>query len=135
MAEESTTPDLVELVRTALETTNLGDLDAVMSFYDPDAVWEVIGLGAVLEGAAAIRAFLEDWMGAYDEFAIDIEEILDLGNGVAFTVIVQRGRPVDSTAHVRYRLAQLSTWADGVVVQITGYNDIDEARVAAERLA
>jgi ketosteroid isomerase-like protein len=133
--EESTTPGLVEPVRMALEATNLGDLDAVMSFYAPDAVWEVIGLGAVLEGTTAIRGFLVDWMGAYDEFAIDIEEIVDLGNGVALTVLVQRGRPVGSTAHVRYRLAQLSTWVDGVVVKITGYSDVDEARAAAERLA
>jgi ketosteroid isomerase-like protein len=135
MPEGSTTPELVELVRMALEATNLGDLDAAMKFYAPDAVWEVIALGAVFEGAAAIRAFLDDWIGAYDEFAIDIEEILDLGSGVALTVLVQRGRPVDSTAHVHYRLAQVSTWIDGVVVKITGYNDIDEARAAAERLA
>jgi hypothetical protein len=54
---------------------------------------------------------------------------------VTFPVIIQKGRPVGSTAHVRYRIAQVNTWVDGMIVRSTGYNDIDEARAAAERLA
>ena len=38
MSEESTTPDLVELARHPFEAANRSDLDAVMSFYAPDAV-------------------------------------------------------------------------------------------------
>ncbi len=135
MAEECDTPNLVELARAAYDAMNRGDLDEVMRFYAPDAVWEVIPLGVVLEGAGAIRTFLADWMSTYDEFAVDLEEILDLGDGVTLSVLVQRGRPSGSTAHVRYRLAQLATWVEGIVVRISGYNDIDEARVAAQRLA
>jgi len=70
-----------------------------------------------------------------DEFEIDAEEIVDLGNGVTLGVLTMDGRPVGSTGHVRYRIAQVHTWADGKVVRITGYQDIDEARAAAERLA
>jgi hypothetical protein len=33
MPEESTTPDLVELVGGVFDTVNHGDLDALMSFY------------------------------------------------------------------------------------------------------
>jgi len=36
---------------------------------------------------AAIRGFLEDWLGAYEEYEIEAEEILDLGNGVVLFVI------------------------------------------------
>jgi len=36
--EESTTPDLVELVRRLDEAANRLDFDAAMSFYAPDAV-------------------------------------------------------------------------------------------------
>src|SRR5690242_19280992 len=38
--EESTTPDLVELTRLAFEAENQRDIDAVMSFFAPDAVYE-----------------------------------------------------------------------------------------------
>jgi hypothetical protein len=34
-----------------------------------------------------------------------------------------------------FRFAQVVTWADGVIAKAIGYTDIDEARVAAERLA
>ena len=37
MSEESTTPDLVELTRLAFEAVNQRDIDAVMSFFAPDA--------------------------------------------------------------------------------------------------
>jgi hypothetical protein len=37
MAEESTTPDLVELVRRSVEVASKRDLDAIMALYAPDA--------------------------------------------------------------------------------------------------
>jgi ketosteroid isomerase-like protein len=133
--EESTTPDLVELVRRQLEAANPLDLDALMSFFAPDAIWDTTTLGTSLDNATAIRGFLEEWTSAYDEWEIDGEEIRDLGNGVSLVVMVQEGRPVGSTGHVRFRFAWVQTWADGLLVHVTGYQDIDEARAAAERLA
>ena len=53
MTKESTTPDLVELVRKQLEAVNRRDLDAVMSFYAPDSVWESPPLGTSFTGLAA----------------------------------------------------------------------------------
>ena len=43
MAEESTTPDLVELGRQAVEATNHGDIDPLLGLYDPDAVYVTEG--------------------------------------------------------------------------------------------
>jgi hypothetical protein len=48
---------------------------------------------------------------------------------------LQSGRPVGSDGRVQWRYAGLTTWVDGVAVRTTNYTDIDEARVAAERLA
>jgi uncharacterized protein (TIGR02246 family) len=89
MSEESTTPDLVELFRRSVEAVNRRDFDAVMSFYAPDSVFEAVtGLGTH-EGTAAIRAFFEDWIGAYEKFEVELEEVWDLGNGVVFAEVVQ----------------------------------------------
>src|SRR6266567_4534582 len=67
MSQESTTPDLVELVGRQLEAVNRRDLDAVMSFCPPDGVYDVSpsGLG-VFERPVAIRGFLKDWWDAGD---------------------------------------------------------------------
>jgi hypothetical protein len=73
--------------------------------------------------------------GATKEYSLDEETILDLGNGVTFAVLLQKGRPVGSTGVVELRYIQVTTWVDGLIVCITPYTDIDQARAAAERLA
>jgi ketosteroid isomerase-like protein len=135
MSEESTTPDLVQLVRAYLEAANRRDLDVMMSFYAPDSVWESPPLGSSFKGLQAIRRFHGDWMGAYEEWEIAPEQILDLGDGVGFAVVRQAGRPAGSTGRVEARMAAISESADGKLVRVTVYYDIDEARAAAERLA
>lgn len=134
MAEEHPTGDPIERSRALLEATNRGDLDAMMSFYTEDSIWDSPPLGTSFEGVAAIRGFYADWMSTYDELDFELEEILDLGQGVIFAVARQDARPVGSTGRVRARLVLVSEWVDGMVVRVTVYYDIDEARAAAERL-
>jgi ketosteroid isomerase-like protein len=136
MAEELTTPDLVELWREAFEAASRRDIDAVMGFYAPDAVWDTMPMGlGVYENPTAIRSFFDDWWGAYEVFAIESVEILDLGGGVAFSVVLQRGHPVGSSGEVRLHYAAVCVWEDGKMTRTINYTDIDEARAVAERLA
>jgi ketosteroid isomerase-like protein len=135
MSEESTTPDLVELTRRFFEAANRRDFDAVLSIFAADALWETPPLGTSFEGVAAIRGFFEDWTTAYDEHEFEPEEILDLGHGVVFAVARQDARPVGSTGCVQTRAVFISEWVERMIVRVTVYYDIDEARAAAERLA
>ena len=135
MSQESTTPDLVELGRRFFEAANRRDFDAMLSFFAPDAVWEGMGLRSTFEGVAAIRGFWQDWWAGYEELWVDLEEPLDLGNGVTFGVVVTNGRPVGSSGYVRHKNAVVSVWVRGLIVRVTNYPDPDEARAAAERLA
>jgi len=52
-----------------------------------------------------------------------------------FQVFTQRGRPIGSTGEVHQRSARLVLMIDGLIVRLTSYTDVDEARAAAERLA
>jgi ketosteroid isomerase-like protein len=136
MPEESTTPDLVELQKRLTAATNRGDVDAVVAFYAPDAVYDMSAVGmGIFEGHAGARGFIEDWWTSYEKSEFEAEETLDLGNGVGFRVLVQRGRPVGSSGEVQLRYGAVSVWEDGKIARITNYTDIDEARAAAERLA
>jgi ketosteroid isomerase-like protein len=92
-------------------------------------------MGASFEGVAAIREFLGDFVGAYDEFGVEAEEILDLGNGVTLAVVDQKGRPHGSSGEVQMRYATVAIWVEGMIERFTSYTDIDEGRAAAERLA
>ena len=92
-------------------------------------------MGDHFEGRAAIRSFLEDWFGTYEELEFGFEEVRDLGNGVVFAVVVQNGRPVGSAGHLRQREGWVHVWVRGLIEHLTSYAEIDEARAAAERLA
>ena len=120
MPEESTTPDLVELALQGTEALNRDARDEWASGFAPDAVYDT-GAGR-FEGRAAIRAYIEDFRGSFDEITFENLEVRDLANGVLHTRSVARGRPRGSSAHVEVRSA-------------TNYSDPDEARAAAERLA
>jgi uncharacterized protein (TIGR02246 family) len=134
MSEESTTPDLVELVRQLQDAWNRRDLDAAMSFYAQDAVFTSHGIGA-FEGRTAIRGFNEDWLASFEAMTGKYEEVRDLGSGVTFAVLVLSGRPLASSVDVRLRFASVAEWTNGLMVRIRNYTDIDDARAAAERLA
>jgi ketosteroid isomerase-like protein len=69
VSQKSTTPDLVEGWRQSADACVRGDFDAGMSSYAPDAAWDGSDTGVgTFEGAAAIRSFLEDWVGAFEGY-------------------------------------------------------------------
>jgi ketosteroid isomerase-like protein len=134
--EDPTTDDLLELTRRAFEPTITRDIDAIMSFYSADAVWDLSagGLG-VFRGRAAIREFMEDWFRSYDRIEMDIEEVADLGGGVTYSVGTQKGRLAGSGGEVAVRYAVINVWADGLIERSINHVDIDGGRAAAEELA
>jgi hypothetical protein len=136
MVEEPTTPDLVELTRRQLDAANCGDLDAFMSVFASDAVYDASrdGLG-VYEGPLAIRGLIGGWWAAFEDFQLTLEEFSNLGNGVVFMVLRHDARPAGSTGYVSTRQVYVYTLVEGLVLGVTVYRDIDEARAAAERLA
>ena len=135
MSQESTTPDLVARWRQAAGAVGRRDFDAAMGIFAPDAVWEVQPLGISHRGAPAIRSFLEDWLGSYEDSEYDQEQGHNLGNGVVFVVSRLDARPVGSPGRVQERWSFTVLWVAGMVMRVTARNDIDEARAGAERLA
>jgi len=140
-AEESTTRDLEEASRRAFEALNRRDFDAALSLYTPDVVLELPPLGsAVLEGGPligheAMRKVWEDLTESFQDFEFDGQDFHDLGSGVTFGVLVQRGRPHGSDSLVESRLGVVATWRDGRIARARMYKELDQARAAAERLA
>ncbi len=133
--KEVTTPDLVELTWQGIDASNRRDFDALMSLYAPDAVWESLDGIGVFEGATAVRGFIEDWLGSYEVFDTEAEEVLDMGSGITFVVGRQSGRLPGAAGRVEQRVAHAITWERGLVVHTVAGMDIDGVRAAAERLA
>lgn len=135
VSEERATPSLAELTRRLIDAGNRRDLDAAMSMFAADVVWESLdGLG-VFDGATAVRGFLSDWLSSYEVFAIELEQILDMGSGVAFVLGRQGGRLLGASGRVEQPSAWSMTWEQGLAAHIVAGMDVDGVRVAAERLA
>jgi ketosteroid isomerase-like protein len=64
-----------------------------MSVVAPDGVYDASpdGLG-LYEGPAAIRGLIEDFWGVFEDLRSEVEEILNLGNGVLVAVVRHDGR-------------------------------------------
>src|SRR5215471_15803850 len=136
MAEEPATPDPAELTRLQVDAVNRRDFDALLPYASPNLVYDTTPSGfGVYEGIAAIREFVEGYWETFDELSFELEEFVDLGNGVTFAVNRQHAVPRGSSAGVQAREAHVTEWKDGLAMRITVYSDIDEARAVAERLA
>ncbi len=133
MSEESRTPDPVELVRRLSDAVGGIDAGALIRYFAPDAVF-LTGVGR-FEGRDAIRGYVEDFNGSYDERTFASDEVHDLGNGVVWFPATITGRLRGTSAEVHLRFAVVATHSGGAVSQWTDYATTDEARAAAERLA
>ena len=71
----------------------------------------------------------------YEDHQQEVGEVRDLGDSVTFNVVLQRARLPDTTGALQNRYAVVATWANGLIEKQKNYQDIDEARAAAERLA
>jgi ketosteroid isomerase-like protein len=134
MSEEPTTPDSEELMRQMTAAVNRGDIDAYMSHFADDAVWET-RFGSRLEGTMAIRSYWEEFTGSVEGYRVELLEFVDLGGGVTLWVGRQGGRPGGSSSELLEHLAFTTVFVDGLVEIFTTYSDTDDARAAAERLA
>ena len=135
MPEESTTPDLVEVVIGLYEAADREDCDAMIAPYAPDAILEFDDGILDVAGASGVRGFFEEWARVFEGFTVKVETVVDFGNGIVYSVYHQEGRPLGSTGVVTQRGSLIYEWVDGMIARLIGRPDPDEARAAAERLA
>jgi ketosteroid isomerase-like protein len=136
MSEQQYPEGAAELTRRSFASAGAGDFDAMMTFIGPDSVWDVSpwGLGTYT-GAAAIRAFFGDWIGAFDEFSVEIEQLIDLGNGVIVAIATQSARSSRMQGYMRLHQASVFVWRNGLAAHVVHYRDVDSALAAAELAA
>ena len=129
MSEEN-----VEIVRRATEAYSRGDLDEALASWSADAVldWSNSrGLeAAVVRGRDEIRAYMEQFLEAFEEVRIELEDVFEADEGV---VIVEnlayfRGRDgIEVTA----RSAWVITLQNGCQTSLTLYQSKADALKAA----
>jgi uncharacterized protein len=121
----------VELVKSAFETWNRGEIDAFVDYTSEDVAWlEVSGRpeGGATErvGRERLRDGLKSLFDAWESYYIDPERIEEAGDRIlAIVREVARGRA--SGVEIDGRWGYLITVKDGEMVRIEAYRDPDVA--------
>jgi ketosteroid isomerase-like protein len=131
-----TESDPLEVARKLAEAYARRDIDAIVSMYSADSVWDMSALGVgLVRGHEAIRSFLEGWLESYEEFEFTQEDVRDLGHGVAWAVVLPRGRPRGGERFDEFRYGNCAVSENGVIERMVFSTDTDAGLAAAERLA
>jgi uncharacterized protein len=125
----------VEIVRRAFEAWNSGDAEAAIALLDADIEWRLPpnfpdaqawhGRDAVVEGLTAVA-------GAWDEFRVDVQELIDIGDRVV-ALVRFHGRATITGLDLGGVSVDGQVWTlrDGKAVEVQMYNGRSEALRAA----
>jgi ketosteroid isomerase-like protein len=120
----------VEVVREANRAWQSGDFDAVVRALDPDIQWHTAADepdAGTHRGVSNVLSVIGGWMRAFEDFSVDVLELIDAGDYVVMPLIA-RGRPRGSEASVEVPETQVFTVRDGKII------DVHEYRTKAEAL-
>ena len=125
----------VELARTAFEAFDRRDMEAVWAIADDDV--EVGGAPELpnsgsYHGQEGFVTWITQWLDAWDEFRIELVEVVAIDDEHVLVEVDQHGRGQGSGLEVTQRgLAYLVTVRDDVVVRLFLYPDRTAALAAA----
>jgi ketosteroid isomerase-like protein len=123
----------VEVVRRGYEHFG-ATRDFRQEIFDPDFVWDMSTFPwpeqQVYPGIEGAREFIADWLDAWEDWRIEVEQLLDAGDDVV-AIVRQRGRSKATRLPVDMHFAQLWTLRDGKQLRMRMYADPDDALRAA----
>jgi ketosteroid isomerase-like protein len=123
-----------ELVRRLVELSVSDDAAAISDMLDPDVVWFGTRGGLdesqVLRGPDAAIAYMRETQEPWEEFAIEVEEVIETADAV-LVLVRETGRARHGGPEVQSDTAMIFKVRRERVVEMTGYLDRDEALRAA----
>ena len=110
-------------------------MDAFWALLDENVVRDlrahpILDLDGVYVGRDAVVQASRHWWGAWTDYRIDAEEVIDAGSGVV-VVVRERGRGKGSGAPFEQRFAQVWTFGRGRIIRWELFPDKASALEAA----
>lgn len=124
----------VELVRTAFEAYNRGDIDGAVSDFAPACRYTAAGTipdrTGVFHGPEGYKEFVAWLRNEFDDAHAEIDELIDAGDMVVLGATL-RGRGRQSGAEGAFTFWQAWTVQEGKIVRGQGFTSRDAALQAA----
>jgi ketosteroid isomerase-like protein len=123
----------VKVVREHIEAYRRQDVSVALSFMDPHAVLDMSRVDGSdpSHGHEAIDKAVTRYVGAFEDYAYEVERLTDLGSGAILAVVTETGRGKGSGAPVNRRYAVLYTVIDGRIARVTQFRSEQDALKAA----
>jgi ketosteroid isomerase-like protein len=121
----------VEVVRRTWDAFLRRDLKAALAFFDPDVEWDGTNLpdGQVGRGHEAIMDHLRRWAAQWDDWTVDVEQIVGARGDRVVVFLREKGRS-HSGLNMDELHAEVYDVRDGKIVRRQGFSDPTEAREA-----
>lgn len=127
-----------DLARRGFELWNERRFDELLTFFHDDAVWDMSPFGApdmaAFHGHAGLRRFFGEWLQAFPDSTIDVEDTEQLGEWT-LTVVLQVVSGKASGTPVPFHYGGIGHWRDGRLDYVENHPDLDRAWAAFKRYA
>ena len=124
----------VDLVRLGFEAIERGDLAVFDGMTTEDLVLvqpPEVPDAKTYEGRSAIADSMEDWPNQWEDFRMDLVEIIDAGDEVAVSVTRHRGRGRESGIEMDFEVFYVQRGRDGKLARVEMFFSREQALEAA----
>ena len=125
----------VDLVREGFEALQRGDMAMFDGMTTPDLVLvqpPEVPDAKTYEGPGAIVESMEDWPKQWEDFRMDLVEVIDVSEEVAVSVTRHRGRGRESGIEMDFEVFYVQRGRDGKLARIEMFFSREQALEAAE---
>ncbi len=124
----------VDLVRLGFEAIERGDLAVFDGMTTDDLVLvqpPEVPDAKTYEGRSALADSMEDWPNQWEDFRMDLVEIIDAGDEVAVSVTRHRGRGRESGIEMDFEVFYVQRGRDGKLARVEMFFSREQALEAA----
>jgi ketosteroid isomerase-like protein len=118
----------VAIVQACMQAWQDGDFERSLSYFADDATWETGAVDTrVYCGPAGVARAVEEWIGAFDDYWLEGEGLIDLPGDRVLFMVREGGTGKTSGVPVEEEAALVFTLASGRIAAVRGYTDRSEA--------
>jgi ketosteroid isomerase-like protein len=123
----------LEVVRDSFEAFRAGDYVRALEAFDPEVEYDLRHFpeGEIYHGRDGVREAFRIWMGAFEDYRQELDELIDAGGDHVVAVVREFGRGKGSGVETQRSTAGLWTLRDGRAIRIRFYDTKEDALRAA----
>jgi ketosteroid isomerase-like protein len=120
--------EMMDVVRAMMQAFSRGDAESALALLHPDVEFDATARpdGRVWRGRDGVRQAMAEWVGAWNDYRLTVEQLIDAGDRV-ICLWTERGRGKASGAELEIRGGSIYTVSGGLITHMVGYDRREKA--------